>query len=70
MKTYIQRVSQKQTSLQSAEIFRKLEANNKIFMGNVCPTGSVAEFIIEEWDDQLPAAGCKPSVRSMIRGGS
>lgn len=42
----------------------------RFFMGNVCPTGSVAELIIEEWDDQLPAVGCKPSLRSLILGGS
>ena len=42
----------------------------RFFMGNVCPTGSVADLIIEEWDDQLPAVGCKPSLRSLILGGS
>lgn len=42
----------------------------RFFMGNVCPTGSVAEFIIEERDDRLPAVGCKPSLRSLILGGS
>lgn len=42
----------------------------RFFMGNVCPTGSVAELILEEWDDQLPAVGCKPSLRSLNLGGS
>lgn len=42
----------------------------RFFIGNVCLSGSVAELIIEEWDDQLPAVGCKPSLQSLILGGS
>ena len=42
----------------------------RFFMGNVCPTGIVAELIIEEWDDRLPAIGCKPSLGSIILGES